>query len=166
MAAAGIEIRSLSSDEELASSVQVIRQSFRTVADELGLTEGNCPTHPSFMTFERLKAETVKGLRCFGLFAGGAQAGFAAALAASADLFYLERLAVLPEYRHRGYGKILVDHVFSFARERGGKRISIAVIHESEILKRWYFDYGFRETGTKIFPHLPFSVCFMEKETA
>jgi ribosomal protein S18 acetylase RimI-like enzyme len=166
MAAAGIEIRSLSTDEELAGSVQVIRESFQTVADELGLTERNCPTHPSFMSFERLKAETVKGLRCFGLFTGGAQAGFVAAFPASADLFYLERLAVLLDYRHRGYGRILVDHVFSFARERGGKRISIAVIHESDVLKRWYSDYGFRETGTKVFPHLPFTVCFMEKETA
>lgn len=166
MAAAGIEIRNLSSDEELAGSVQVIRESFRTVAGELCLTERNCPTHPSFMTFQRLKAETVKGLQCFGLFTGDAQAGFVAALAATADLFYLERLAVLLDYRHRGYGRILVDHVFSFVSKSGGRRISIAVIHESEVLKRWYSDYGFRETGTKVFPHLPFTVCFMEKETA
>ena len=32
------------------------------------------------------------------------------------------------------------------------------------LLKNWYMSYGFRETGTKAFPHLPFTVCFMEKE--
>jgi len=36
------------------------------------------------------------------------------------------------------------------------------MINESTILKNWYKKLGFRETGTKNFEHLPFTVCFMD----
>jgi diamine N-acetyltransferase len=160
------KIKSLSTETELAQSVPIIRESFRTVAVDFGLTETNCPTHPSFMTSRKLVEESGKGLLCFGLFEGDVQVGFVGATRASDDLFYLQRLAVLPARRHHGYGRALVDHVFSYAKRSGGRRISIAIIDESRVLKRWYSEYGFRETDRKVFPHLPFTVCFMEKETA
>jgi ribosomal protein S18 acetylase RimI-like enzyme len=163
----GLEIRSLIADEEIAACVPVIRRSFKTVAEEMGLTEANCPSHTSFMTYEKLKEKVEKGFRCFGLFEHGRtpeQAGFVGAFRASEELYYLEKLAVLPELRHKGYGRMLVDHVFAFAGENGGKRISITLIDENVLLKRWYLDYGFRQTDLKKFPHLPFTVCFMEKE--
>ena len=166
MVAPVYEIRRLSTETELVRSVPVIRESFRTVAEDLGLTAANCPSHPSFMTERKLMEESAKGLRCFGLFTADVQAGFVGAMKAPEDVFYLERLAVLPSYRHCGYGRALMDHVFSYARDGGGKRISIAIIDESRVLKSWYEAYGFRETRKQVFPHLPFTVCFMEKGIA
>jgi ribosomal protein S18 acetylase RimI-like enzyme len=162
----GIEIRRIEGEGALARSVEVIRESFRTVAEELGLTRENCPTHPSFIALEKLTAHVAEGLECFGLYDGGEQVGFVSAFPAGADVFYLKKLSVLPACRHRGYGRMLIDFVFSLARERGCSKISIALIDEGKILKRWYQDIGFHQTRTATFPHLPFTVCYMEKETA
>lgn len=42
--------------------------------------------------------------------------------------------------------------------------LSIGIINENKVLKQWYSSFGFNETGFKKFPHLPFTVCFMEKK--
>jgi hypothetical protein len=52
------------------------------------------------------------------------------------------------------------------ARAAGGRKLSIGVVDENAVLKRWYAAQGFRETGRKRFPHLPFTVSFMEKGVA
>jgi diamine N-acetyltransferase len=166
LAATEIEIRTIATETDLVTSVLLIRKAFRTVEEEHKLTKENCPTHPSFMTLQNLKDSVEKGLSCFGLFDSDGQIGFVGTRPENAELFCLEKLAILPEFRRRGHGRILVDHVFSFAKEKGAQRISVALISDSEALKRWYRDYGFQETETKTYPHLPFSVCFMEKDIA
>ena len=75
----------------------------------------------------------------------------------------MERLAVLPSYRHRGIGRALMDFAFEAVKKHGGKKVSIGIINENRVLKNWYMEYGFVETGTRVFRHLPFEVCFMEK---
>ncbi len=76
----------------------------------------------------------------------------------------MEKLAVLPEYRHRGFGKKLMDFVFDYVKQRNGDTVSIGIINEYSVLKNWYSDYGFVETAVEQFEHLPFAVCFMEKK--
>ncbi|MHB0999268.1 MAG: GNAT family N-acetyltransferase [Armatimonadota bacterium] len=148
---------------ELDECAEVIRKSFATVADEFNLTRENCPTHPSFMTVERLKDDLIKGVQIFGLFVDGRLVGTVMLDEVSADTCSMERLAVLPEYRHKGYGRMLIDHICTEVKKRGGQMISIAIIDEHTTLKRWYETYGFHVTHTKRFDHLPFTVCFMEK---
>ena len=79
-------------------------------------------------------------------------------------MFFLERLAVLPEHRHKGYGRLLVEKAFKECQALGGTLVSIGIVDENSCLKNWYGTLGFKETGTKKFPHLPFTVCFMEKK--
>ncbi|MBN2238941.1 MAG: GNAT family N-acetyltransferase [Dehalococcoidales bacterium] len=155
-------IREIAKNEPLERSVEVISASFGTVAKELNLTEENNPSHPSFMTLERLQEARDKGLTFFGGFEGGVQVGFVALEDAGEGVFYLERLAVLPEYRHKGYGLGLVNHALHYAGDCGGKKVSIGIIDEQIILKDWYRDIGFVHTGTRKFDHLPFTVGFME----
>ena len=83
---------------------------------------------------------------------------------ASEDLYYLERLAVVPDERGQGYGKMLVNHVFERVGELSGRKISIGTIDEQVELKAWYEGIGFHVTETKKFPSLPFTVAFMEYE--
>ncbi len=147
----------------LDSSVRVIRDSFGTVAEELGLTTENCPTHPSFITIQQLGALKAKGLGLFGLFLGASQIGFVAVERANASLYYMEKLAVLPEHRHSGHGRRLVAFVLDHVRQAGGRKLSISTIDEHRVLKDWYMMLGFTETSTSTFPHLPFTVCFMER---
>ena len=79
-------------------------------------------------------------------------------------LFYLEKLAVLPHARRRGLGRALVEHCAQAARRAGGERLSIGVMYENRALVRWYEQASFVRVGTRTFPHLPFLVCFMERD--
>jgi ribosomal protein S18 acetylase RimI-like enzyme len=91
------------------------------------------------------------------------QVGFVAIEKADDKVYYLDKLAVLPEYRHKGYGGKLVEFVSNFVKKHNGQKVSLGMINESTVLKKWYQKLGFKETGTQSFEHLPFTVCFMEK---
>jgi N-acetylglutamate synthase-like GNAT family acetyltransferase len=80
---------------------------------------------------------------------------------ANPEVCYLERLAVLPDQRRRGFGKALVNHVLSEAKRLGVNYVSIGIIAEQTELKDWYKGLGFVEGESKEFPHLPFRVTFM-----
>jgi ribosomal protein S18 acetylase RimI-like enzyme len=142
---------------------EVIRNSFITVADELKLTRENAPTNPAFIENDALNNMYEKKIDMFAVANEDECIGFVALEKAGNEVYYMERLAILPEYRHRGYGKRVLDFAVDFVRERKGKKISIGIINENEVLKNWYLSYGFIETETKMFQHLPFTVCFMEK---
>ncbi len=151
-------------NDELRKCLNVIRESFLTVAEEFNLTIENAPTNPAFIKLSDLVKMREKGIVMFAVFSEDTQIGFVAIENAGEDKYYMEKLAVLPEYRHKGYGKMIMDFVFDFVRENGGKRVEIGIINENTILKQWYQDYGFREIELKRFGHLPFTVCLMSKE--
>ncbi|UCB43718.1 MAG: GNAT family N-acetyltransferase [Dehalococcoidales bacterium] len=158
-----LSIREITGLDELRNSARVVRNAFKTVALEFNLTRENSPTHPSFMTTGRLREDRNKGVKFFGLFLGDKQIGFVAVEKADASLYYIERLAVLPRYRHRGYGRQLMEFAFEFIRVNGGTKVSIGIINEHTVLKDWYKGLGFEEISIREFAHLPFTVCFMEK---
>ena len=74
----------------------------------------------------------------------------------------LNSLAVLPEYRHLGIGKSMVDYAVTTVNNYGGNKISIGIIEENSTLKNWYLKLGFNHISTRKFEHLPFTVGFME----
>ena len=80
----------------------------------------------------------------------------------SDDAFELHNLAVLPEYRHNGFGKLLLDHAKDVVKASGGNVIKIGIIEESTVLKNWYIANGFVHAGTKKFDHLPFTSGYLE----
>jgi diamine N-acetyltransferase len=158
-----VKIKRINSQKDIENSVEVIRGSFKTVALEFGLNEDNCPTHPSLITLDKL-LELRKKAELFGLFLDDRQVGFVAVEKADGGVYYLDKLSVLPDYRHKGYGKKLVEFVVNYVEKHKGQKVSLGMINESTVLKDWYKQLGFRETGTKNFEHLPFTVCFMEKD--
>ena len=150
--------------DALDVSVDIIRRAFGTVADEIGITLENCPAFPAFITVEKLEEMRERGGVFFGFFTDGLQVGFVAVEKERDDQYYLKRLAVLPEYRHAGFGRELVDFVIDYVNNQGISRLCIAIVNEQTGLKDWYKKMGFRETSVREFEHLPFSVCFMETE--
>ncbi len=157
-----VKIEPVTKRQGLKRSVEVIRDSFKTVAVEFGLNESNCPTHPSLITLDKL-LELSNRAELFGLFQDDSQVGFVAIEKAGGGVYYLDKLAVLPEYRHRGYGKKLVEFVMYYVADQAGQKVSLGMINESTVLKNWYEGLGFEETGTKKFDHLPFTVGFMDR---
>jgi ribosomal protein S18 acetylase RimI-like enzyme len=147
---------------ELDECAAVIRRAFGTVAEEFGLTAENVPTNGAFLKAERLLAERDKGFLQYGLLHDGAVIGYMQLEKAGEGTYYLEKLAVLPEHRHKGCGRQLLDFAKVKVRALDGKKIGITIIEENSRLKDWYAAYGFTHTGTKRYDHLPFTVGFME----
>jgi len=108
-------------DDELIRSAKVVRDSFKTVAVELGLTKRNCPTPPSFMNVRKLYELRDRGIKLFGLFLRELQVGFVAIEKVNEILYHMERLAVLPNYRHKDYGAKLIRFVFDYIGNNGGR---------------------------------------------
>lgn len=163
MAGSDIIIREING-AEISRCAGVIRESFRTVAEELGLNRDNIPNHPSFMTTEQLKELIGKGVRFFGLFLDGRQIGSVAVEAAEDDVFFLQKLAILPEYQQSGYGEILVKFVIDFVKNNGCKKLALGIWDRQTGLKDWYCRLGFTVNSTKDFEHLPLTVCLMDME--
>lgn len=151
-------------ERTLAACLPVIRRAFRTVMDDMGLTEDDVPTNAAFVTLDRLRTLRAGGTRTFALIESGRPVGCVSLRPATrAGVLDLERLAVAPEARHRGHGTALMDHAFAVARAERATVVSIGIIEENTVLKQWYEAYGFVARGTLTFDHLPFTVCFMGK---
>jgi ribosomal protein S18 acetylase RimI-like enzyme len=146
---------------DFEASAAVIRESFMTVAEEFGLTRENAASNGAFLEADKLKELSDKGIALFDVFEEGELIGFVALEDAGSGVFYLEKLAVMPGARHNGIGRRILDFAAEYVRSHCGKTISIAIIDENKVLKRWYEDYGFAGTQIKTYPHLPFTVCFM-----
>jgi len=144
--------------------VSVLRRACATVAQRFALTEENCPKSPAFYTEDRARADFERGVQYYFLEERGEVCGCVALEKARPGIGYLERLAVLPEHRSKGFGSALVRHVLAQARSMGLERVGIGIIAEDESLREWYGRFGFVLTGTRKFDHLPFVVAFMEKE--
>ena len=139
----------------------LIAQSNKDVAEQFGITEANCPKHPSFCTPEWLAHDFARGELYFIAYRNGEPIACVATEYPSSEVAYLNRLAVLPAHRRRGVGRELVLHVLDRAKEKGSRTVSIGVIGEHVALQNWYSGLGFVSGETKQFPHLPFSVKYM-----
>lgn len=142
----------------------IIRSSFRDVAERFGLTLENCPKHASNCMVDWIKKDMNRGVTYFILEEEGRASGCVALERVSDELCYLERLAVLPHQRKHGFGKTLVEHVLEKAKHSGVYRLDIGIIAQQTELKNWYRKIGFVEIETREFAHLPFRVRFMSYE--
>lgn len=147
---------------EFDIALSVIRRSFETVARDFGITKENCPNHTSFINASRLESQAESGYIMFGLFEGGEMLGYASLSKEGDSIYELHNLSVLPECRHKGYGKMLIDYAKNCVSTLGGAVIRIGIIEENDVLKSWYTANGFVHMGTKKFSHLPFTSGFME----
>jgi N-acetylglutamate synthase-like GNAT family acetyltransferase len=146
---------------DIPRMVEIIRKAFYDVAVRFGLTEGNCPKHPSNCKVSWIKEALEMGARYFLLDSEGVSCGCVALEPASPEVCYLERLGVLAAQRRRGYGRGLVDRVLYEAKVIGSHRVDIGIIADHVELKDWYRRMGFVGQKTATFAHLPFEVLFM-----
>ena len=149
-------------NSDLKECLDVIHQSFGTVAAEFGLTKENCPRHTSFIPLYFLETQKKWGWKMYALYAGKKIIGYVSLSKENDGIFELHNLAILPEYRHNGFGKLLLDYAKDVVRSSGGHVMKIGIIEESTILKNWYIENGFIHTGTKRYEHLPFTSGYLE----
>lgn len=172
--------------EEIPQCVEVIKESFRTVADEFGFTEENAPRFTAFATdagrlwyqfckekrpmYVYLAGKKIVGyysLRITGGEGGttgengtangqGSEAGDREA--------ELGSLSVLPEYRHRGIGAKLLTDAMINAKKFGCSVMKLGIVEENTTLRKWYESFGFVHTGTEKFDFFPFTCGYLKRE--
>ena len=155
-------IKQVENKEQLNICIDIIRNSFATVAEEFSLTENNCPSHTAFMKFDKLEKQFNDGRPMFIFCQDDVPVGYFSLAKCSDEEWELNNLAVLPEYRHLGIGKAMVDYAVAIVKNYGGTKISIGIIEENSTLKNWYLKLGFTHISTRKFEHLPFTVGCME----
>jgi ribosomal protein S18 acetylase RimI-like enzyme len=161
-------IKELRSGEELLGCVDLIRAAFGTVARDFGLTEELAPTNAAFTTLENLTRHLRNGMRLYGMLVDQSLVGCVAVKRAKRDerVYYIERLAVDPQKRHRGYGGQLLSFALERIRENGATTASIGLMDNNDRLKKWYSSKGFVQHDCRRVEHLPFKVCYMSMDVA
>lgn len=150
--------------EQLNICLDIIRNSFATVAKEFSLTESNCLSHTAFMTIDKLEKQFDDNRPMFLFYQEDIPVGYFSLTKCNDGEWELNNLAVLPEFRHSGIGKALIDYAVARVKNYDGNKISIGIIEENTKLKEWYLKLGFKHISTRKFEHLPFTVGFMELE--
>ena len=102
----------------------------------------------------------------YGLYENEQLVGYVSISKEADGVYEMHNLAVLLEYRHKGYGKKLLDFCMAKISELDGDKVTISITEENTVLKNWYAVYGFVHTGTKKFEHLPFTSGYMELEVS
>jgi len=147
--------------EDAVRLAEIIGCSFADVAVRFDLTPQNCPKHPSNCTPAWIEKDFVRGVQYFILAADEDDLGCVGVEPATPTTCYMERLAVLPQHRGKGYGTLLAQHAIERARSLGAERVGIGIIAADTGLKGFYASLGFEAGEVKNFDHLPFEVAFM-----
>ena len=152
--------------DDVPVCVDIIRKSFKTVADEFGFTIENAPRFTAFATTEeRLHWQMDNEPRLMFVYEQqDAICGYYSLLMQDNNECELNNLAVLPEYRHGGIGRRLLEHAYETARNQGCKLINIGIVEENQQLRKWYEQNGAVHTGTKKYDFFPFTCGYMVKE--
>lgn len=154
----------VTTENQLDTCLNIIHKSFQTVADDMNLTKENCSSHTAFMPLEKLQNQFENGNPMFLYEYNNKIVGYFS-LSINDNSVELNNLSVLPEYRHIGIGKKIINYAVDYSKNTlGVNKIKIGIVEENTILKKWYKTLGFVHTGTRKFEHLPFTVGFMELE--
>lgn len=159
-----IEIREMT-EGEAGVVAGLLRRGFRDVAERLNLTIERCPTFPAYIAAEKIASEAAAGTRFFILSDLGAPRG-CIGYRIEGTTFWMVRLAVAPEGRHRGFGRLLLDEMEARARALGFGRVDLAVVAENTRLCDWYHAMGYRDDRLEPATHRAYSVLYMYRELA
>ena len=152
--------------EDIPSCVNLIRTSFMTVADEYGFTEENAPRFTAFaISADRLYWHMDQEHRpMFAAEEDSILCGYYSLLIQENGECELNNLAVLPQYRHRGLGKQLLEHSYTTAKSLGCHTMNIGIVEENTVLRKWYEENGAIHIGTKKFDFFPFTCGYLKRE--
>ena len=142
---------------------EIVNKAFLTVALQLNYTKENAPRFGAFINYEEIENDLNNGLKMYGYCINGQIIGCAGYSYYKDQIYFIKRLATLPEYRHMGIGKKLMEYVENKIYENNGKLIEINVVDQNNTLIEWYKKLNYvyiriddlskiERNGKKIFP--------------
>lgn len=153
-------------EEDIAECVNVIKESFLTVADEFGFTVENAPHFTAFSTTEDRLLHQLKNEHrpMYAYYDHSKMIGYYSLALQDNNECELNNLCVLPQYRHKHVGAMLLANAYINAKEMGCNKMNIGIVEENTVLRKWYEDNGFVHTGTKKFDFFPFTCGYMKRD--
>ena len=146
----------------------ILNKAFMTVALQFNFTKETTERFPAFMEADIIDSQLKKGLKMYGYNIDNKIVGCGGYSFYRDQVYLIERLGTLPEYRHNGIGKKLMGFIENKIRENGGKTAEIHVVDINEILIKWYKNMDYKQIRTdKLYDgerKLPFNSCVMNKE--
>jgi ribosomal protein S18 acetylase RimI-like enzyme len=156
---------------DLSDSViitNILNKAFMTVALQFGFTKETVQRFPAFIGSDVINNQFINGLKMYGYNINEQIVGCVGYSFYKDQIYIIERLSTLPEYRHLGIGKKLMEYIENKIRENGGKIAEIHVVDKNVLLVEWYKKMNYKQIrvdklfdGTK---KLPFDSCVMVKE--
>lgn len=149
---------------EIPKCVELIKQSFLTVADELGFNEMNAPKFIAFsINKDKLYRHYDNGDRkMYAYYIDKNIVGYYSLLCGENGYCELNNLCVKPEYRHKKIGDELLKHCILNAKKLGYVKINIGIVEENTKLRKWYECHGFKHINTAKFDFFPFTCGYMD----
>ncbi len=153
-------------EKDILECVNVIRESFLTVADEFGFIPENASRFTAFATTEQRLNWHIHGEHrpMYAYYDNENIVGYYSLLMQENNACELNNLCVLPAYRHKGIGEALLVHAFEYAKEQGCTKMNIGIVEENTVLRDWYERFDFVHVGTEKYDFFPFTCGYMERE--
>ncbi len=142
----------------------ILNKAFITVAQQYNFTQENAPTFPAFINYDRIENSLNNGLKIYGYKNNDQIIGCVGYSFYKEQIYFIERLATLPEFRHLGIGKKLMQFVENIIKEIGGKIAEIHVVDKNIVLREWYKKLNYFEIRIDEIKSLPFNSCVMNKD--
>lgn len=151
---------------DAALVARLIRRAFRPQPALLGLNRVDHPYYAAFQTADKVRQRMAEGGQVLIAWLGDRPVGTVTYRRGREhpDDGWIERLAVLPEYRGRRFGEALMAEAEKRLRKRGARFLRLAIVKQFDGLQRFYERQGYRAAETRTYPHVPFAVLLMQKE--
>ena len=149
---------------DINECVDVIKESFLTVANEFGFTQENAPRFTAFATTEQRLSWQLNNKKrpMYAFIVDRKIVGYYSLALQDNKECELNNLCVLPQFRHKGIGEKLLLHSFEAAKNLNCSRMNIGIVEENQLLKKWYESFGFKHIRTQKFDFFPFTCGYME----
>ena len=149
--------------------VNILNRAFLSFANEYNFTKENAPNHLAFINSERVDAFLDNGLKMYGYETNGKVVGCAGYSFYKENVYLIERLAILPEYQSKGFGKSIMGFIENKIKNIGGKIIEIHVTDKNIPSREWYKKQGYveiriQEVNIPGIVVVPFKACVMNKK--
>lgn len=144
--------------EDYKACYEVIIEANKQVADQMAYTKETCPGNSAFLSYNKFLSDLSKGLILYGFYDEDLIAciGLIKKSPTTSKFLYL---SVLPTYRHRGIGQLLVSYVES---QVSGK-MKLGMIYENKRLLTYYESLGYETKKVSSYKGSVYHIAYMEK---
>jgi ribosomal protein S18 acetylase RimI-like enzyme len=141
----------------------ILNKSFLTVASQFNFTKDNAPRFPAFINSTVIEKQLMAGLKIYGYSINDQIVACIGYSYCKERVYSIERLAVLPEYRHLGIGKKLMEYTESKIKAEDGSVAEIHVVDLNDTLVEWYKKLAYKQIRIDVLTNMPFNSCVMIK---